>query len=183
MFWSATGPAPGSACTHSESMVWHSTAAGSQTVVVNYNDDTNGNGSNYSGTSYSTDDGSTFTEILPAPFSSGHGTNYGDPLVVYNQRLGKFFGGDLVTGCGGFGIGVWSSPDGITWTAAGCPSNGDDDDRPSMWVDNNPFSAKYGRMYVSFNNFNVDSGAIFVSHSDDGQTWSTPVQLTTGSCS
>jgi hypothetical protein len=171
-----TGP---DACTHSESMVWHSTAAGSQTVVVNYNDDTNGNGSNYSGTSYSTNDGSTFTEILPAPFSSGHGTNYGDPLVVYNQRLGKFFGGDLVTGCGGFGIGVWSSPDGITWTAAGCPSNGDDDDRPSMWVDNNPFSSKYGRMYVSFNNFAIDSGAIFVSHSDDGTTWSTPVQLTT----
>ncbi|MGA2372371.1 MAG: sialidase family protein [Candidatus Korobacteraceae bacterium] len=169
----------GSACTHSESMVWADTAAGSQLVVVNYNDDTNGNGSNYSGTSFSTDGGATFTEILPAPFSSGHGTNYGDPLVVYNQKLGLFFGGDLVTGCGGFGIGVWSSPDGQHWTAAGCPSDGNDDDRPSMWVDNNPFSVKYGRMYVSFNNFDIDGGAIFVSHSDDGQTWSTPVQLTT----
>jgi hypothetical protein len=169
----------GSACTHSESMVMHSTAAGSQLLVVNYNDDTNGNGSNYSGTSYSTDNGSTFTEILPAPFSSGHGTNYGDPLVVYNQKLGMFFAGDLVTGCGGFGVGLWSSSDGQHWTAAGCPASNDDSDRPSIWVDNNPFSAKYGRMYVSFNNFSIDGGALFVSHSDDGQTWSTPVQLTT----
>jgi hypothetical protein len=160
-------------------MVWPDTAAGSQLVVVNYNDDTNGNGSNYSGTSYSINGGSTFIEILPAPFSSGHGTNYGDPLVVYNQKLAKFFAGDLVTGCGGFGVGVWSSPDGQNWTAAGCPANNDDSDRPSMWVDNNPFSARYGRMYVSFNNFAIDGGALFVSHSDDGQTWSTPSQLTT----
>lgn len=168
----------GSSCTHSESMVWADTSAGSQLVVVNYNDET-GSGADYSGTSYSTDGGSTFTQIVPAPFGSGHGTNYGDPIVVYNQKLGKFFAGDLVTGCGGFGIGVWSSPDGKNWTVAGCPSNNDNDDRESMWVDNNPFSAKYGRMYVSFNNFNVDGGAIFVSHSDDGNTWSTPSQLTT----
>lgn len=171
-----TGP---DACTHSESMVWPDTAPGSQLVVVNYNDDTNGNGSNYSGTSYSTDGGATFTEILPAPFASGHGSNYGDPLVVYDQKLGKFFAGDLASGCGGFGVGIWSSPDGQNWTVAGCPADNDDSDRPSMWVDNNPFSTKYGRMYVSFNNFSIDGGAIFVSHSDDGQTWSTPSQLTT----
>ncbi|MGA7461453.1 MAG: sialidase family protein [Candidatus Korobacteraceae bacterium] len=168
----------GSSCTHSESMVWASSAAGSQLVVVNYNDET-GSGADYSGTSFSTDGGATFTQIVPAPLGSGHGTNYGDPLVVYNQKLGKFFAGDLVTGCGGFGVGVWSSPDGQNWTAAGCPASIDDGDRPSMWVDNNPFSTKYGRMYVSFNNFAIDGGALFVSHSDDGQTWSTPSQLTT----
>ncbi len=168
-----------SSCTHSESMVWHSTQVGSGTLVVNYNDDTNGNGSNYSGTSYSTDDGNTFTEIIPAPFASGHGTNYGDPLVVYNSKLGMFFAGDIVTACGGFGLGSWKSADGISWTAAGCIHNGSNDDRPSMWVDNNSFSRTYGRMYVSFNNFNIDGGALFVVHSDDGNTWSTPVQLST----
>jgi hypothetical protein len=114
---------------------------------------------------------------VPSPLCSGHGTNYGDPLVVYNQKLGLFFAGDLVTGCGGFGVGVWSSPDGQNWTVAGCPADNDDSDRPSMWVDNNPFSRAYGRMYVAFNNFDVDGGALFVSNSDDGQTWSTPVQL------
>jgi hypothetical protein len=169
------------ACTHSESMVAHSTAAGNNTMVTNYNDDVNGNGSCYSGTSFSTDGGATWTQILPSPFCSGHGTNYGDPLVVYNQKLGKFFAGDIVTGCGGFGLGVWSSPDGQNWTAAGCPSSNNNDDRPSIWVDNNPFSAKYGRMYVSFNNFNIGNGDLEVSHSDDGQTWSTPVQVSNGS--
>lgn len=169
----------GAACTHSESMVMHSLKVGDNTVVVNYNDDTDGNGSNYSGTSFSTDGGATFTEIIPAPFASGHGFNVGDPLVIYNQKLGMWFAGDLAEGCGGFGLGMWKSPDGQNWTAAACAHNGDDDDRPSIWVDNNPFSTKYGRMYVSFNNFAVDGGALFVTHSDDGNTWSTPSQLTT----
>ena len=169
----------GSDCTKSESMVAASTQAGNNTVVVNYNDDYGCCSEGISGTSFSTDGGSTFTEIIPPPFNSGHGFNVGDPLVVYNQKLGMFFGGDLAEGCGGFGVGIWSSSDGQHWTAAGCPASNDDSDRPSMWVDNNPFSTKYGRMYVSFNNFSVDDGALFVSHSDDGQNWSTPVQLST----
>jgi len=168
----------GSSCTHSESMVWHSTRPGDNTIVVNYNDD-NSNGSNYSGTSFSTDGGATFTQILPPPLSTGHGTNYGDPLVVYNQKLGKWFAGDLASGCGGQGLGTWSSANGQTWTTASCAHSSSEDDRPSMWVDNNPFSLKYGRMYISFNNFNVDGGALFVTHSDDGSTWSTPTQVTT----
>jgi len=170
-------------CTHSESMVWHSPAAGSNTVVVNYNDDYPGGGSNYSGTSFSTDGGNTFTQILPPPFSTGWGTNYGDPLMVYNLKLGLWFGGDLATGCGGFGLGLWSSPDGQNWTPASCAHNGDDDDRPSMWVDNNPYSAIYGRMFVSWNNYAVgcgEGGCLFVTHSDDGMNWSTPYQLNTG---
>jgi hypothetical protein len=165
-----------STCTKSTSMVWHSTRAGDNTLVVTYND---GNGSSFSGVSFSTDGGSTFAEIQPPPFTSGHGTNYGDPLLVYNQKLGEWFAGNLVTGCGGLGIGMWNSPDGQNWSTASCAHNGDNDDRPSIWVDNNPFSRAYGRIYVSFNNFDVDSGAIFVTHSDNGSTWSTPAQLTT----
>ncbi len=165
-----------STCTKSTSMIWHSARAGDDTVVVTYND---GNGSSYSGVSFSTDGGATFTEIQPPPFDSGHGQNFGDPLLVYNQKLGEWFAGDLATGCGGFGVGMWSSPDGQNWSTAGCAHNGDDDDRPSIWVDNNPFSRAYGRMYVSLNNFAVGGGAIFVAYSDDGNTWSTPAQLTT----
>ena len=160
----------GSSCTHSESNVWHSAKAGDNTIVVNYNDET-GNGANYSGVSYSTDGGATFTQITPSPFASGHSTNYGDPLVVYNLKLGLWFAGDLATGCGGQGIGLWSSPDGQNWTSASCAHNNSNDDRPSMWVDNNPYSAVYGRMYVSFNNFNVNGGALQITHSDDGVTW------------
>jgi hypothetical protein len=143
---------------------------------VNFNDDTNGNGSNYSGTAYSTDGGATFTQILPSPFATGHGTNFGDPIVVFNKKLNKWFAGDLATSCGGFGLGAWTSPDGITWTPGSCIHNGSNDDRESMWVDNDPTSASYGRMYVSFNNFNIGGGALFVVYSDNGTTW-TQVQL------
>lgn len=171
---SCSGP---TACTKSESMVFANPTAGSHTAVVNYNDH---NGNNYSGTSYSTDGGSTFTEILPPPFASGHGTNYGDPIVVFDLRLGMWFAGDLVTGCGGQGVGLWKSTDGQTWTVASCAHNGGSDDRESMWVDNSPFSRAYGRMYISWNDFNRN-GALFVTHSDDGVTWSTPVQVASGS--
>ena len=164
----------GSSCTKSESFVFHSAKAGDNTVVTNYNDH---NGNNYSGTSYSTDGGATWTEILPPPLGTGHGTNYGDPIVVYNLKLGKWFAGDLVTGCGGQGVGVWTSPDGINWTVGACAHNNSADDRESMWVDNNPYSAVYGRMYISLNNFNVGGGALQITHSDDGVTWSSATTL------
>ena len=168
-----------SSCTKSESMVW----GNGSTIVVNYNDEYFGNGSDYSGTSYSTDGGNTFTEITPPPFATGHGTNFGDPIVVFNKKLNQFFAGDLVTGCGGQGVGLWSSADGITWTTAACAHNGSFDDRESMWVDNDPTSAGYGRMYVSWNDYTTSCGAggcLFVTHSDDGVTWSTPLELNTG---
>jgi hypothetical protein len=40
-----------------------------------------------------------------------------------------------------------------------------------MWVDNNVFSRAYGRMYISYNNFNVGGGALIVLTSNDGTTW------------
>ncbi len=157
----------------SESMVAASTKDKGQTIVVNYNANY-ANGSNYSGTSYSSDGGATFTEIQPAPFASGHGTNFGDPIVVFNSKLGMFFAGDLVTGCGGQGIGLWTSTDGKTWTVGSCPSNNSGDDRESMWVDNVGSSSTYGRMFISFNDFN-NNGALDVVYSDDGVTWTGPV--------
>jgi len=165
-------------CTKSENMVWASPDG--QTVVVNYNDHQNGQ---YSGVSYSTNGGATFTESEPPPFGSGHGTNYGDPIVVFNQKLNMWFAGDLVTGCGGQGVGLWTSPDGINWTTGACAHNGGADDRESMWVDNDPTSAGYGRMYISWNNYSVTCGAggcLFVVYSDNGTSWSTPVQVNTG---
>jgi hypothetical protein len=155
-------------------MVAASTADKGQTVVVNYNANGSFNGGNYGGQSYSTDGGKTFTEIFP--FENGsHGTNYGDPLIVFNSKLGKFFGGDLVTACGGEGIGLWTSTDGKTWATGACAHSGGGDDRPSMWADNEPTSGKYGRMYVSFNDFDVGGGALEVVYSDNGTTWTGPV--------
>jgi hypothetical protein len=159
--------------TQSESMVWSSDG---RTIVVNYND-SSASPSNYSGVSVSTDGGATFKRLLPAPFAIGHGTNFGDPIVVFNAALGMWFAGDLVSGCGGFGIGLWTSPDGLSWSPGACAHSGVNDDRESMWVDNSPDSSFYGRMYISWNDFNTPGDNLFVTHSDNGIDWSAPVQV------
>jgi hypothetical protein len=168
----------GSSCTKSESNVWGSTKDNGKTIVVNYNDHDPAidSGSSYTGTSYSSDSGTTFHEILPPPFSTGHGNNFGDPIVVFNSKLNMWFAGDIADGCGGFGLGLWTSKTGKTWKAGACAHNGGSDDRESMWVDNEPTSGKYGRMYISFNDF-VNNGALSLTYSDDGKTWVTPVIL------
>src|SRR5258708_26275155 len=101
-------------------MVW-STLDG-QTRVVNFNASTTAS-ANYSCVSVSVDGGQTFTRLLPAPFATGHGTNFGDPIVVYNNALGKFFAGDLATGCGGQRMRLWTSLDGMAWTVGPCAHN------------------------------------------------------------
>jgi len=158
--------------TQSESTVWSSDG---QTIVVNYNDSSQG----FSGVSVSTDGGVSFERILPPPFAVGHVTNFGDPILVFNAALGKWFAGDLATGCGGFGIGLWTSDDGRNWDPGACAHLGNNDDRESMWVDNNPASPFYGRMYISWNNFSAGA-RLSITHSDDGTTWSTPVFLSAG---
>ena len=161
-------------CTKSENMVW----GNGSTIVVNYNDH---NANQYSGTSVSTDGGATFTQISPPPFANGHGLNFGDPIVVFNAKLNKWYAGDIVSGgCGNQGLGLWTSNDGVTWATGSCIHNGSSDDRESMWVDNEPSSGTYGRMYVSWNDFAVGGGALSVTHSDDGTTWSTPVRINSG---
>ena len=156
--------------TQSESMEWGN---GSGTWVVNYNDSRTAP-SCYSGLSYSTDNGVTWH--ASQPLCTGHGTNFGDPIVVYNANLGMWFAGDLATSCGGQGIGLWTSPDGVTWSAGACAYNTSAGDRESMWVDNNPASPFYGRMYISVNDFNIGGGALRVVYSDNGTAW-TPVTL------
>jgi hypothetical protein len=160
--------------TQSETMEW---GGPNNTWVVNYNDSRTA-GACYSGLSYSTDNGLTWH--AGQPLCSGHGTNFGDPIVVYNANLGMWFAGDLATGCGGQGVALWTSPDGVTWTPGACAHNGSQDDRESMWVDNNPASPHYGRMYISYNNFAVGGGALQLSYSDNGTVWTGPVTLNPG---
>ncbi|PYK23428.1 MAG: hypothetical protein DME52_12700, partial [Verrucomicrobia bacterium] len=66
--------------TQSESMEW---GGPNNTWVVNYNDSRTAS-SCYSGLSYSTDNGVTWH--AGQPLCSGHGTNFGDPIVVYNAN-------------------------------------------------------------------------------------------------
>src|SRR6266404_1699192 len=103
-------------------------------IVVTYNDSRTAP-NNYSGASYSSDGGATFTRLNPNPFSTGHGTNFGDPVTLYNKPTGTFFAIFLATGCGGQGIGAWKSTDGgVTWSVGACVHNGSSDDRESGWA-------------------------------------------------
>jgi hypothetical protein len=181
-------------CTKSESMVSASTKNKGQTIVVNYNDHNPTAGAFvYGGTSYSIDSGAHFKEIQPPPFATGHGDNLGDPIVVFNSKLNKWFAGDLVgaisqsSNCtkdsganGEDGIGLWTSTDGIHWKVGACAHLGVSDDRESFWVDNEPTSGKYGRMYISWNDFG-NNAALSVVYSDDGVKWNGPVILNNGS--
>jgi hypothetical protein len=140
-------------------------------IVVTYNDSRTAS-ANYSGASYSSDGGTTFTRLNPTPFASGHGTNFGDPVTLYNKPTGSFFAIFLATGCGGQGIGAWTSTDGgVTWVTGACIHTGSSDDRESGWSDNNTSSPFYGRMYVSWNDF-AAGGNLKVRYStDNGATW------------
>jgi hypothetical protein len=149
-------------------------------VVVTYNDSRTAS-ANYSGASFSSDGGTTFTRLNPSPFASGHGTNFGDPVTLYNKPTSSFFAIFLATSCGGQGIGAWKSTDGgATWAVGACVANiaSGDGDRESGWADNNPSSPFYGRMYVSFNNFAVGVGALQTTFStDNGATWHAPINV------
>ena len=88
--------------------------------------------------------------------------------------------------CGGQGLGGYKSTtpsDPNSWTHF-CVFSEASADRESGFADNNPSSPFFGRMYISWNDFNVACGAggcIFVVRSTDGGvTWSSPVQVSTG---
>ncbi|TML11736.1 MAG: exo-alpha-sialidase [Actinobacteria bacterium] len=159
--------------TQSETQVW----AQGNTVVTAYNDSRTAP-TCYQGGSYSTNGGTTWTDLNARPFCTGHGTGFGDPVVVYDVLHSKWIAVFLASGCGGQGLGVWTSTDGITWPAGPCAHSGTSDDRESGWVDNNPSSPFYGRAYISFNNFSVGGGALQVIWSNDGgSTWTAPVTV------
>ena len=105
--------------TQSEVQVW----AQGNTVVAAFNDSRTAP-SCYSGGSYSTNGGATWTHLNTRPFCTGHGTGYGDPVVYYDIEHSKWVAIFLASGCGGQGIGVWFSTDGITWTAGPCAHTG-----------------------------------------------------------
>src|SRR4029077_13166005 len=90
----------------------------------------------------------------------------------------------LDLGCGGQGVGGDKSTnpsDPTSWTHycvhTGASTN---DDRESGWADNNSSSPFYGRMYVSWVDYTVGAGALFLRFStDNGLTWASR-QITSG---
>ncbi len=154
-------------------------------IVVAYNDSRGRNASpiNISGASVSTDGGNTFTRLTTGSGQSPFLNTVGDPVILYNKPSQTWFTVWLDGGCGGQGLGGYKSTtpwNANSWTHY-CIHNNNNDDRESGWADNNTSSPFYGRMYVSWNDFNVGGGALFVRYStDNGLTWTNSRQITTG---
>ena len=150
-------------------------------IVVAYNDarGTNDSPSSGAGASVSTDGGNTFTRLTTASGQSPF-PNSGSPVVLYNRPSQTWFtiwlDGDC-PGLGGFKSTTPWDPD--SWTHF-CIHTDTSDDRQSGWADNNQSSPFFGRMYVSWNDFNQPSANIFCTFStDNGATWHSPIMVST----
>jgi hypothetical protein len=154
-----------------------------QQIVVAYNDSRgrNANPINISGASVSTDGGATFDRLTKANGQSPFDGTEGDPVILYNKPSQTWFTVWLDTGCGGQGLGGYKSTtpwDPNSWTHF-CVHNNSQDDRESGFADNNPSSPFFGRMFISWNDFNVGGGALFATFStDNGTTWHAPISVT-----
>ncbi len=154
-------------------------------IVVAYNDSRGRNASpiNISGASVSTDGGNTFVRLANGTGQSPFSNTVGDPVILYNRPTATWFTIWLDGGCGGQGLGGYKSTapsNANSWTHY-CIHTNNNDDRESGWADNNPSSPFYGRMYTSWNDFNVGGGALFVRYTtDNGLTWTNARQITTG---
>jgi hypothetical protein len=154
-------------------------------IVVAYNDSRGRNVSpiNISGASVSTDGGTTFARVTLASGQGPFSNTVGDPVILFNGPTDTWYTVWLDGACGGQGLGGYKSTTpwvATSWTHYNCVHSGGSDDRESGWADNNPSSIFYGRMYVSWNDFNR-GGGLFVRYStDNGVTWTQERQLTTG---
>ena len=155
-----------------------------QQIVVAYNDSRGRNLSpiNISGASVSTDGGATFDRLTGASGQSPFSGTEGDPVVLYNKPSQTWFTVWLDTGCGSQGLGGYKSAtpwDPNSWIHF-CVHATTSDDRESGFADNNPSSAFFGRMYISWNDFTVGGGALFVRYStDNGLSWTNSRQVST----
>src|SRR5437773_2515974 len=153
-------------------------------VVVAYNDSRvrNFNPINISGASVSTDGGNTFTRLTKANGQSPFDNTFGDPVVLYDKSTGFWVTVWLDAACGGQGLGGYRTltpDDPDSWTHF-CAFNEGSADRESGWADNNPSSPFFGRLYISWNDFNAANANIFSIHSTDGgATWSSPSMVST----
>jgi hypothetical protein len=153
-------------------------------VFVAYNDSRGRNFTplNISGGSFSSDGGNTFTRLTKANGQSPFDNTVGDPVILFHEPSATWVTVWLDLACGGQGLGGYKSTtpaDPNSWTHF-CAFNEGSADRESGWADNNPSSPFFGRLYVSWNDFNVGNANIFVINSTDaGTTWSSPVMVST----
>jgi hypothetical protein len=148
-------------------------------ICVAFNDSRGAAANNFSGVSCSTDGGLTFTRVTNGSGQSPFATTFGDPVILYNKPTQTWFtvwlDGNGSCTLGGYKSSTPEDPN--SWTHF-CVHNNGGDDRESGWADNNPSSPFFGRMYISWNDFNIGAGALVESFSsDNGNTWSSAVTV------
>lgn len=150
----------------------------SGTLCVAFND-YSGFGTSNLGFASSSDDGATFQDhgAFPQVPQGGGDPAIGpvsDPALVWRRFDGKFYFVSVV----GFadGLALWVSNDDCkTFTPImRLPLASNDADKPLAAVDNDPASARYGRMYVTYKD---EAQRIAIISSDDLATWSAPTDL------
>lgn len=144
-------------------------------IVVVANNDSRDWGSfiDISSVSYSNNGGTSFTRLTNSSGHSPFPNTFGDPVILYNRPTATWFTVWLDGGCGGQGLGGYKTTDpsvATGWTHF-CVHNSSSDDRESGWADNNPSSAFYGRMYVSWNDFAAGGNLKVRFSTDNGTTW------------
>ena len=144
--------------------------------VLNSNNSTSWSGGSVGtlyGASYlqSADGGLTFGGSV----QGAGGSNSGDPATAINQDGRQFVG--YISSSGGMGVSY--SDDGTNWTAKNVYSPGSQD-KNHMWVDNSLSSPYEGNLYNVWTDFGGganDGDIIFSRSTDDGDTWSSVINI------
>lgn len=126
------------------------------------------------GHSRSTDGGATFED--GGAFTNGPGGEQAvvDPSLGWRDADGFFYYVSMMQL--GSPLGVWRSTDDCeTFSFYSKITGAENPDREMMAIDNSPVSTYTGRIYVAWM-----SAGIWVTHSDDGITWTHPVSPSVG---
>ncbi|MBI1760867.1 MAG: putative Ig domain-containing protein [Acidobacteria bacterium] len=161
-----TGATGTSLFTQSETSV----VAFGNNVVIGFNDSgSNAGGTNkFTGYSFSSDGGNTFTDGGQLPTNAGG--DAGDPVLARNETTGRIYFSTL-----GFSvptIQVFHSDDnGVTWSAPvnGTPGGASED---KQWIAVDNFAgAGNGNVYLLSRNFGAGNGIFFYRSTDNGNTF------------
>ena len=157
-------------------------------VAINPTDPANVVISSQNGLQVSTNAGATFSATTTFPLASGASGDNGDTAMAFDSQ-GRLFWANLESiSTGGRDVVVTqvNPTTGATFgSGVRIPNpNTRPSDKEFLAADTNPNSPDHDNLYVSFDMYNssTDEFEMFVSRStDQGQTWSTPLQLSVNS--